>query len=147
MSTDFIVYLVNIPSLFQKSYSSSLTTNNQMYFRDCAQRNFYYESIQVSVIESGYYTFRGRGDIDAYGSIYKEEFNPLHPSENLLNTDDDSDSNSQFKLDIHLDASMKYVLVVTTYQSKEIGEFSITILGKNKVTLERLSKCICLYYL
>jgi hypothetical protein len=116
-----------------------------MYFRDCDKRNFYYESIEVKVFESGYYTFRGRGSIDAYGSIHKNKFNPLDPSENLLIQDDDSGSDIQFKLDIHLDIGMSYVLIVTTSGSKETGEFSVVALGKNKVTLKSLSKYLYTY--
>ncbi|CAF4322803.1 unnamed protein product, partial [Adineta steineri] len=37
--------------------------------------------MQVKVIESGSYSFRGSGDIDPYGFIYKNKFNPLDPSE------------------------------------------------------------------
>ncbi|CAF3947851.1 unnamed protein product [Adineta steineri] len=129
----------NTSSRLQKTYSSSLTSNNQIYYRDCKKQNFYYESVQVQVIESGYYTFRGSGTIDAYGSIYENKFNLLNPSENLLKTDDDSGFDTQFKLDIHLDVDTIYVMVVTTYESKESGEFSIVVLGKNKVVLERLS--------
>ncbi|CAF1083142.1 unnamed protein product [Adineta steineri] len=132
-------YCVNTSSVLQKTYSSSLTNNNQIYYRDCNKQNFYYESIQVNVIESGYYNFRGRGDIDPYGSIYKNKFNPFDPSENLLDQDYDRSSDIQFKFDIHLDVDMIYVLVVTTYDSKETGKFSILIFGKNKVILERLS--------
>ncbi|CAF3880806.1 unnamed protein product [Adineta steineri] len=129
----------NTSSLLQKIYSSLLTKINQIFYRDCDKRSFYYESIQVKVIESGYYTFRSRGDIDPYGSIYNDKFNPLDPSENLLKTDDDSGSDAQFKLDVHLDADMTYVMVVTTYESKETGEFSIVVLGRNRVILDRLS--------
>ncbi|CAF4236907.1 unnamed protein product, partial [Adineta steineri] len=129
----------NTSSLLRNIYSSSLTKINQIYYRDCDKRNFYYESIQVKVIESGYYTLRSRGDIDGYGSIYKNKFNPLESSENLLKTDDDSGFDSQFKLDIYLAIDTIYVLVVTTYESKETGEFSIIVFGKNKVILMRLS--------
>ncbi|CAF0808178.1 unnamed protein product [Adineta steineri] len=130
---------VNTSSVFQNIYTSSLTMNNQMYFRDCEKRSFYYETIELKVIESGYYTFRGRGTIDAYGSIYENKFNPLEPSENLLKTDDDSGLDTQFKLDLYLNVGTIYVLVVTTYEPKETGEFSIAVLGKDKVILERLS--------
>ncbi|CAF4050578.1 unnamed protein product, partial [Adineta steineri] len=132
-------FCANTSSVLQKTYSSSLTNNNQIYYRDCNKQNFYYESIQVKVIESGYYNFRGRGDIDPYGSIYKNKFNPFDPSENLLDQDYDRSSDIQLKFDIHLDVDMIYVLVVTTYDSKETGKFLILIFGKNKVILERLS--------
>ncbi|CAF3936588.1 unnamed protein product [Adineta steineri] len=132
-------YCVNTFTVFQKTYSSSLTKNNQMYYRDCQTEKFYYESIQVKVIKSGYYTFRGSGSIDPYGSIYKNKFNPLDPWENLLNQEYAHGSDIRFKLDIHLDVDMIYVLVMTTFGSKETGDFWINVLGENEVVLDRLS--------
>ncbi|CAF4097954.1 unnamed protein product [Adineta steineri] len=110
-----------------------------MYYRDCKKENFYYESIQVKVIKSGYYTFRVSGAIDPYGSIYNNKFNPLDPMDNLLNQDYARNSDIQLKLDIYLDADIIYVLVMTTFDSKEVGEFSINISGRNEVNFERLS--------
>ncbi|CAF3766854.1 unnamed protein product, partial [Adineta steineri] len=132
-------YCANTTLIFQKTYSSSLTNNSQIYYRDCKKKIFYYESIQVKVIKSGYYSFRGSGDIDPYGSIYKNKFNPLDPTENLLDQDYARYSDIQFKLDIYLNVDVIYVLVVTTYESKETGEFSIVMLGENEVILDRLS--------
>ncbi|CAF3690105.1 unnamed protein product [Adineta steineri] len=132
-------YCANTLSVLQNTYSSSLTKYNQIYYRDCDKQNVYYESIQVKVIETGDYTFRSSGDIDSYGSIYKKRFNPLDPSENLVTTDDDTGCSIQFQLDINLDVNMTYVLVVTTYASKDTGDFSIVVLGKNKVDLKSLS--------
>jgi hypothetical protein len=116
-----------------------------MHIRDCIEPNFYYESIQVEVIESGYYTFLSYSRIDTYGYIYKDKFNPLNPLENLLSINDDGGFNLQFRLDIRLDVDMTYVLVVTTYDSRGTGKFSIAVLGKNKVTLERLSEYIFVF--
>ncbi len=110
-----------------------------MYFRDCDKDSFYYESIQVKVIESGHYTFRSHCDSDAYGVIYRNKFNPFDSLENLVERDDDSGSGGQFKIDIDL-ADMTYVLVVTTYQARRTGAFRIDVLGTNNVNLTRLSK-------
>jgi hypothetical protein len=118
-----------------------------MYIRDCSEPNFYYESIQVWVIESGYYTLQSYSRIDTYGYIYKDKFNPLNPLENLLHTNDDGDSDFQFRLDIRLFVDMKYVLVVTTSDSRGTGKFSIAAFGKNKVNLEHLSEYIYIYVL
>jgi hypothetical protein len=94
----------------------------------------------VKVIKSGDYTFRSYSTMDAYGVIYKNTFDPLNPSENLLGTEDDGGSDFQFTLNIRLSGGMTYVLVMTTYQLKEIGTFWIVVLGPNRVILERLSK-------
>jgi hypothetical protein len=117
-----------------------------MYIRDCIEPNFYYKSIQVKVIESGYYTFQSDSRMDTYGYIYKNKFDPLNPLENLLSINDDGGSYFQFRLDIRLFVDMTYVLVVTTYDSNRTGEFSISVFGKNKVNLEHLSEYIFVLY-
>ena len=111
-----------------------------MYYRDCNQASFYYESVQVKVMESGDYTFNSLGSLDMYGSMYKSQFNPLYPHNDLLKSNDDNVVSLHFKLDVHLDVDMTYILVVTTSESKATGPFSIVVYGKRKVTLERLSK-------
>ncbi len=126
----------------QNVYFSSLSTSNQIYSRDCDKQNLYYESIQVKVNTSGYYSFRSYSDIDANGFIYRNKFNPLNPLENLLYAEEDSVSDLQFRLNIRLNSDMTYVLVMTTYQLKETGAFSITVQGPNKVILNRLSEYI-----
>ena len=123
-------------------YSSSLSTNNQIYNRNCDKEYFYYESIQVKVKESGYYSFDSHSSMDVYEFLYRNRFNPLNPAENLLLTDVESSPYFQFKLNVYLSNDTTYVLVITTYRLKETGTFSITVLGNEKVILERLSKYI-----
>lgn len=72
----------------------------------------------------------------------KNSFNPLNPSENLLHQDDDSSSNSQFRLNFRLSGGMTYVLVMTTSLFKETGVFSITTFGVDKLILQQLSEYI-----
>jgi hypothetical protein len=98
----------------------------------------------VKVIKSGYYSFSSHSTMDAYGFIYRNTFDPLNPTENLLQAEDDSGSDLQFRLNIRLSGDMTYVLVMTTNQLKQTGTFSITVLGDNKVILERLSKYLIL---
>ncbi|CAF1084966.1 unnamed protein product [Adineta steineri] len=123
--------------------SFSFDRSGNMFVTDTSnhriQKFKYLKRYCLQVTKSGYYTFRGSGEIDPYGSIYKNKFNPLDPLDNLFDQDYDRTSDVQFKLNIYLDVSMIYVLVVTTFDSKETGEFSIVVLGKNEVLLERLS--------
>ncbi len=139
---DFIFHLVYSSLVPQNIYSSSLSTSNQIYSRNCDKQNLYYESIQVKVIKSGYYSFGSHSSMDVYGFIYRNTFNPLNPAENLLPADVDSSFDFQFRLNIRLSGGMTYVLVMTTYRLKETGTFSIIVLGTNEVILERLSKYI-----
>ena len=94
----------------------------------------------MKVYKNGYYRFRSYGSIDAYGSIYKNTFNPLNPSENLLQTDGDSYDDLQFTLDVPLSTNMTYVLVTATDRLEETIPFSIIVQGAEEVILERLSK-------
>ncbi len=94
----------------------------------------------MKVNTNGYYSFHSHSTMDAYGFIYKNTFNPLNPSENLLLAEDDSGSDFQFKLNIRLSGGMTYVLVMTTYNLKETSTFLITVQGPNKVILNRLSE-------
>ncbi|CAF1084670.1 unnamed protein product [Adineta steineri] len=128
---------LNIP------YGLSFDHSGNMFVTDASnhriQKFKYLNRYCVKVIKSGYYTFRGSGSIDPYGSIYKNKFNPLDPWENLLNQEYAHDSDIRFKLDIHLDVDMIYVFVMTTFGSKESGDFWINVLGENEVVLDRLS--------
>jgi hypothetical protein len=145
---DFIFHLVYTSQVSQNVYTSSWSTNNQIYSRNCDKQYFYYESIQIKVIQTGYYVIRSYSRIDSYGFLYKNTFNPLNPSENLLSAEDDSVFDLQFRFNIRLNGNMTFVLVITTYELKETGQFSIIVQGPNKVILERLSKYItCLYYI
>ncbi len=144
---DFIFHLVYTSLIRQNSYFSSLSPNNQIYSQYCDKQNLYYESIQVKVNTTGYYSFRSYSAIDANEFIYKNTFNPLNPSENLLYAEDNSRSDWQFRLNIRLSGDMTYVLVMTTYQLKKTDAFSISVQGPNKVILNRLSEYIYMFVL
>jgi len=83
--------------------------------------------------------------MDTYEFIYRNTFNPLSPSENLVVAEGDKGSDLQFRLITRLDGGMTYVLVMTTNLLKETGTFSIIVQGDNKVILERLSEYIYVY--
>ena len=90
--------------------------------------------------ESRYYTIWSSSNIDTYGYIYENNFDPLHPDENLLIKDDDGGSNRQFKFEISLYVDATYILVVTTSNPKIMGEIKINILGSKNVIVKRLSE-------
>ncbi len=127
-------------SVIQYKNSLNLTTDSQIYSRKCNLENSYYEAFEVNVSEIRCYTIQSSSNIDTYGSIYEKNFNPLKPTVNLLADDDDGGVNSQFKLHIPLFVNTKYILIVTTYRPKIIGEVTINLLGVNNVTVTRLSE-------
>jgi hypothetical protein len=112
-----------------------------MYSRYCDWDNFYYETFEVKVPEIRSYTIQSSSNIDTYGYIYENKFNPLNPTENLLTSDDDSGgSGHQFKFEIPLYVNTTYILVVTTFSEKRTGEIKIDLLGVTNVTVNRLSE-------
>lgn len=126
----------------RNTYHSSLSTSNQIYSRHCNNQYLYYASIQMKIKTTGYYNFHSYSLMNAYGSIYKNTFNPLDPSENLLDADDEGGLHSQIKFHIHLKGGMTYVLVMTTGLIREIGAFSIVVSGIGQVLFDRPSKYI-----
>jgi hypothetical protein len=132
-----------ISSGIQTVYSSELTTDSHAYARTgCDESNYYYETIQVNVVTSGVYILSSKSNIDTYGYIYRDRFNPINSLDNLLSEDNQDWEKDQFKLVIDLQSSTTYVLVVTTYSPKVTGNFSIFAYGPNNIILNRISECI-----
>jgi hypothetical protein len=122
-------------------YSSALTTNSQKYGRTgCKLSDYYYETIQVNVVTTDWYSLSSNSSLDTYGCLYEDHFNPFNPLENLISLNDQSCGNNQFKLVAYLQSNTTYVLVVTTFLTNKTGQFSIFASGPNKVTLSHISE-------
>ncbi|CAF4031138.1 unnamed protein product [Adineta steineri] len=132
-------------SAVQSNYSSELTTNSQIYSRDCRKSNYYYETIRVNVVENAYYALSSDSAMDTYGYIYKDDFNPLNPFEKLLSQNYRSCSYEDFNLIVYLHSDTKYILVVTTSSPNKTGKFSILTSGPNNITLDHYSKYFVLF--
>jgi hypothetical protein len=139
--TDFVFHCIDMSSVISLTHQLALTMDSQMYSRRCNLKNFYYETFEVKVPEIRYYTIQSSSNIDTYGYIYENQFNPFNTTENLLTSDDNGDdSSSQFKIEIPLYIDTTYILVVTTASPKQLGEINIILLGLTNVTVERLSE-------
>ncbi|CAF4021345.1 unnamed protein product [Adineta steineri] len=130
---------VNTSSVVQTVYASELTTKSPTYFPKCSESSFYYEAIQVNVRRSGLYTFFSKSNIDTYGSIHNDYFNPSNAYENQLADDGDNCKPHQFRFTIALESSIKYVLVVATRESSKGGVFSIFVSGPDNVDLKKIN--------
>jgi hypothetical protein len=137
ISIDFIFHSLDIPFVH-----SSLTTNSQMYSRYCNSAKYYYETIQVSVAVTGNYSLSRYSNDDTCGYIYKNHFDPLKPTENLLSKEDYSACSVHLKL-VTLQAKITYILIVTTFFPKVIASILTVAWGPNNVTLESTSEYIC----
>jgi hypothetical protein len=96
---------------------------------------YYYEAIQVNVNKTGSYTLGSNSIVYTYGYLYKDNFNPFQPSENLISENNNIGGGGQFKFTIDLQASTTYILVVTTFDPNVQGKFSIFVSDPSKVTL------------
>lgn len=118
-----------------------MTQNSLKYGRqNCQSPNFYYESININVIQSGIYTLSSISDISLHGYLFKQHFNSYRSSERLLFDDAVGCLWNDFKITIELQSSVTYVLVVTTTNENSIGDFLILASGPNNVTFNRISK-------
>ncbi|CAF1304835.1 unnamed protein product [Adineta steineri] len=131
--------IMNTPSVVQTTYTSKLTTNSSTYLLGCSSSTSNYEEIQVNVRRSGFYTFFSKSNMDTYGVIYKDYFNPYNPNENRLLYDAVNCAPYQSSFRIALEAGVRYILIVTTYDSKATGEFSIFVSGSDDVDLKKIT--------
>jgi hypothetical protein len=123
----------------QSRYSSALTNNSQTYCRQdyCKDTIYYYEAIQINVSTSGNYSIWSNSNIDTYGYIYDNSFNPSFPTQYLLLYDDGA-GNGQFMFTMTLHPLINYILVATTFLQNTIGEFTIYATGLAMLSFSRL---------
>jgi hypothetical protein len=111
--------------------------NSRTYSLTGCELPQFYDSFQVNVIESGCYNVTSNNSVKTFYSIYKNNFSPLNPFENLVSQNDGTLNNSQFGLIAYLQSETTYVLVVATYETEG---FSLIISGQNNVSLKHFSK-------
>lgn len=132
------MYSIDSPSAsIRPIYSSNLTTNSSKFARDCIDSMYYYEAIKINVIEDGNYTLGSDSQTDMYGQLYKNKFNPFHPTADIITENNDDGCNFQFKLIHYLQKHITYILVVTTSFPYITGSFSIIAIGPNNVTAKQ----------
>jgi hypothetical protein len=68
----------------QVNYSVGLSVNSPLYYRDCQIPKCYYEGLEIVANKNGSYVIWSVGEIDTYGYIYKNDFDPLKAHVNLL---------------------------------------------------------------
>ncbi|CAF4231471.1 unnamed protein product [Rotaria socialis] len=125
-----------IPWSTQSTYSSAWSTESPSYCRtNCiASDSYYYEAIRVRVSNYGIFSLTSKSNIDTYGYLYINTFDPASPSSNLLLENDDGGGSGQFGLTYSLLIDSIYVLVATTYYPNVTGLFSVSAPGPGFVT-------------
>jgi hypothetical protein len=122
-----------------------LTADTQTYTRECGRSSYYYETIEVNVQETGNYSFGSISNIQTYGYIYEDSFDPFNPTQNLLSQDGYGCGMYKFQFTTWLQVNTTYVLVVTTFFPNVQGNFSVHVIGPNNVSLNRTSEYFCFF--
>ncbi|CAF1600222.1 unnamed protein product [Adineta ricciae] len=128
----------------KSTYTSALTQDHGKYFPPSCHTTLgsYYEAIQINVNESGLYTIltsienMDRG-MTVY--IYRHDFYALIPYGNLVPQDDICGMDNRAHIAFKFLAGMRYVLVVSTCTSLELGSFSVTLLDVSSAAHSRYS--------
>ncbi|CAF1651819.1 unnamed protein product, partial [Adineta ricciae] len=127
---------VSVPYTIQTTYSSVLTNGHPRFSRTLFNpRNYHYEAVEVTVHETDFYILTANSSVDLYGHVYKDDFHRFNPSKNLIAWFGKCCRKDQFKFTLELQANMKYILVVTTYDPNVTGPFSIITYGSHRLNL------------
>jgi hypothetical protein len=127
----FIVnlYLMNV------TLSSALSANSRIYIRYGSDSNCYFETFQITVPVAGEYHIMTTGLVDTYGYLYINGFFVNSLATNLIAFDDDGSGSDNFKLSNVLQPNVKYYLVVTTYSSYTVGEYTVVVSGLSRANI------------
>ena len=103
--------------------------------------NYYYEPIQINVVQSGNYTM---SSVDSHlpyitGSLYKEHFDQFILDKRLIARNLNGCPNGEFKIITELQSSVTYILIMAVYVSV-FGGNSLLVSGPNNITFNPISK-------
>lgn len=130
-----------VSSSIQSNYSSALTMKHPIYSLDgCEIPNRHYEAIQLTVSNSGCYTFISKSAVNIIEYIYIHSFDVSNPNSIWSAHYNGNEKSTQFNFTVQLQTAINYVLVVSTYLPNEIGDFSIMMSGASKINFSRMSK-------
>ena len=129
-------------SLALSTYSSSLNFTSPMYFHQNDTFNgntsnstsgYFFEAIQLVVYQSGFYNISSASPMDTFGYLYSWDFSPFDITYNLITSDDDNGTESQFSMGAYLYSGYTYVVVVTTFQPNITGQYELLVRGPQYV--------------
>lgn len=121
------------------TYTSAFHRTSPTYAsKRCSTSKFYYQALQIDVAVSGRYSIWSRSSLNIHGFLYRDAFDPIDPSLNLIERDSGSCGDGQFRLYTSLQKNITYILVVTPLDGSRVGLFSIFTVGAGNTTFARL---------
>ena len=94
----------------------------------------------MTVPSAGVYYVQSDNVLDTYVSVYQNNFDAANPSTNLLLQNDDLSSiNWNFRFGLNFPSAMTVIVVVSTYNPTAQGPFTLVATGPKNVTFVRRS--------
>ena len=94
--------------------------------------NYYYEPIQINVVQSGNYTLSSVDSINGVvdylyvvGYLYKEHFDQFIPDKRLIARNSGGCPNDEFKIITELQSSVTYILIMTPAITPPVNKISL----------------------
>jgi len=102
---------------------------------------YYYEPIQINVVQSGNYTISSVDSRLSYitGFLYKEHFDQFIPDKRLIARSFKGCPYGQFKIITELQSSVTYILIMAVHGSVSRSN-SLLVYGPNNITFNPISK-------
>ncbi|CAF1289085.1 unnamed protein product [Adineta ricciae] len=113
------------------NYSNELTKNSPKV----PGATEYYHTINIIVKKSGLYTFTSQSNLNTFGVLFMDRFDPLNIGLYLISSVNLFDDNHQFKLSHNLKEGTPYVLLITTTSAYQTGNFTIIASGPDHLQL------------
>lgn len=122
-------------STVMTQHASALNESSGTFCQEeiCDGDPHHYVAMYIIANVPGEYTIKCNSSIDTYGFMYNGTFDAANPSENVLVSNDDGAGDRQFQLDVYLESSVNYILVVSTYSPDITGPFIITATGPGSI--------------
>ncbi|CAF1461593.1 unnamed protein product [Adineta ricciae] len=127
--------LMDVEPFIESIHSSQLTEKLPTYDPFCSSvPTFFYEAIQMNVIESGFYTIYIRSNrANTYSNIYKSNFYPSLPLLNLLMDWDAVENRHIDPVTVTLMNDTRYIYVMATSYKNQTTGFWMNIFGRSHV--------------
>jgi len=106
----------------------------------CGTLKYYYEAVEINLIETGHYIIISNSTIHTYGFMYEDHFNVFNSKMNLILEDDSNNRNPLFKIIIRLQMNTNYILIVAKSDPNVTEAFSVLVFGPNNVSMNRISE-------
>ena len=128
-----------MPTLINSTYQSELTVLSPTFRRIDGLGSLHYELVKLQVNMSHTFTIYGESSFNIIMYLYLGSFDEDAPETNLIEQSIISENVAKHQINHTLQADQQYLLLITTYDEGQTGEFKILVTGSSNVDITRLS--------